>query len=225
MITGTGARPGADRGHPASSASASATPTPDHADPVHRRAGPACSPNISDVIDPFIEDEVRTGNAQMIFKNFSLGAKEVTLGGIAVEAAAAQDHGWQYGGDVPPQPGRGQGVRRRSTSRRDRGEHAAVRLGVVTEWRTRLLRPRQPRRRRTTPSSPSRCGSAATAPRSTCRGRNGSELLQDSPSREEIDAAIERQLTRRGRRAHPPNPQTAALTRAAQPGSAHRSGR
>ncbi len=39
---------------------------------------------------------MRTGKAQINFRNFPLGVKEVTVGGIAVEAAAEQDHGWQY---------------------------------------------------------------------------------------------------------------------------------
>ena len=57
---------------------------------------PHCAEYQADVIDPLIVDLVRTGQAQITLKNFSLGAKEVTLGGIGVEAAIDQDHGWQY---------------------------------------------------------------------------------------------------------------------------------
>lgn len=57
---------------------------------------PHCAEYQAQVIDPLIVDLVRTGQAQITLKNFSLGAKEVTLGGIGVEAAADQDHGWQY---------------------------------------------------------------------------------------------------------------------------------
>lgn len=57
---------------------------------------PHCADYQLDVIDPLIADLVRTGEASIELRNFSLGPKEVTLGGIAVEAAAAQDHGWQY---------------------------------------------------------------------------------------------------------------------------------
>lgn len=57
---------------------------------------PRCADYQREVIDPLIEDMVRPGEASIELRNFSLGAKEVTLGGIAVEAAAAQDHGWQY---------------------------------------------------------------------------------------------------------------------------------
>lgn len=57
---------------------------------------PSCADYQLAVIDPLIEDLVRTGKAAIVLKNFSLGVKEVTLGGIGVEAAAEQDHGWQY---------------------------------------------------------------------------------------------------------------------------------
>jgi len=57
---------------------------------------PRCADFQADVIDPVIEQYVRTGEVQMEWKNFPLGLKPVTLGAIAVEAAAEQDHGWQY---------------------------------------------------------------------------------------------------------------------------------
>ena len=57
---------------------------------------PECADFQAEVVDPLIEERVRTGEAQINFKNFPLGLKPVTLGAIAVEAAAQQDHGWQY---------------------------------------------------------------------------------------------------------------------------------
>jgi protein-disulfide isomerase len=57
---------------------------------------PRCADFQADVIDPLINDYVRTGEAQINWRNFPLGLKPVTLGAIAVEAAAEQDHGWQY---------------------------------------------------------------------------------------------------------------------------------
>jgi protein-disulfide isomerase len=57
---------------------------------------PRCADFQADVIDPLIEERVRTGEAQINFRNFPLGLKPVTLGAIAVEAAAEQDRGWQY---------------------------------------------------------------------------------------------------------------------------------
>lgn len=57
---------------------------------------PRCAEFQAEVIDPLIEERVRTGEAQINFRNFPLGLKPVTLGAIAVEAAAEQDRGWQY---------------------------------------------------------------------------------------------------------------------------------
>lgn len=57
---------------------------------------PRCADFQADVIDPLIEQRVRTGEAQINFRNFPLGLKPVTLGAIGVEAAAEQDRGWQY---------------------------------------------------------------------------------------------------------------------------------
>ena len=57
---------------------------------------PECADFQAEVVDPLIEERVRTGEAQINFKNFPLGLKPVTLGAIAVEAAAEQDRGWQY---------------------------------------------------------------------------------------------------------------------------------
>ncbi|MFN8113805.1 MAG: thioredoxin domain-containing protein [Solirubrobacterales bacterium] len=55
-----------------------------------------CADYQLDVIDPLINDYVRTGEAQMIFRHYPLGGKPVTLGGVASEAAGEQDRQWQY---------------------------------------------------------------------------------------------------------------------------------
>jgi protein-disulfide isomerase len=55
-----------------------------------------CAAYQQDVIDPLIDDYVRTGDAQMIFRHYPLGVKPVTLGGIASAAAGQQDREWQY---------------------------------------------------------------------------------------------------------------------------------
>ena len=143
-----------------------------------------------EVIDPLIEDEVRTGNVQIIFKNFALGAKEVTLGGIGVEAAADQDHGWQYAEmfmrnqDAAPSTGVDQDFL-------DEVASATPQL-EVTEWEDAYEDP-------ASEDAAKQDGELAVTLRLrgdgtavNVQGPNGSELLQDSPSREDIDAAIER---------------------------------
>jgi protein-disulfide isomerase len=148
---------------------------------------PLCADYQRDVIDPFIEDEVRTGNAQIAFKNYSLGAKPVTLGGIAVEAAADQDHGWQYAEmfmrnqDQAPSTGVNQDFL-------DEVAAATPRLDTDA-WET------------ANDDSASEEAAQQDADLATqmrleadvavnVQGPNGSELLQEAPSREEIDAAI-----------------------------------
>lgn len=57
---------------------------------------PHCADYQAEVIDPLIADYARTGEAKLVFRNFPLGLKPVTLGAIATEAASEQDRGWQY---------------------------------------------------------------------------------------------------------------------------------
>jgi protein-disulfide isomerase len=55
-----------------------------------------CAVYQQEVIDPLIDDRVRTGEIQMIFRHYPLGVKPVTLGGIGSAAAGEQDREWQY---------------------------------------------------------------------------------------------------------------------------------
>lgn len=143
-----------------------------------------------DVIDPFIAEEVRTGNAQIIFKNYPLGTKNVTLGGIAFEAAAAQDHGWQYAEmffrnqDQVPQ----QGVDQEFLD-----EVAANTPQLETsEWEDAYKDPASEQAAADDAELGAQLRLRGDGTSVNVQGPNGSELLQDSPSREEIDAAIAR---------------------------------
>jgi protein-disulfide isomerase len=55
-----------------------------------------CADFQAEVVDPLIADYARTGEAKLVWRNFPLGPKPVTLGAIGTEAAAEQDRGWQY---------------------------------------------------------------------------------------------------------------------------------
>ena len=57
---------------------------------------PRCADFQFNVIDPLVEQRVRTGEIKMEWRNFPLGQKPVTLGSIAIAAAEQQDHGWQF---------------------------------------------------------------------------------------------------------------------------------
>lgn len=47
-------------------------------------------------VDRLIEDYARTGEAKLEFRHFAVGGHEITLGAIAAEAAGAQSRQWQY---------------------------------------------------------------------------------------------------------------------------------
>jgi protein-disulfide isomerase len=150
---------------------------------------PHCADYQADVIDPFIEDEVRTGNAQIIFKNFALGAKPVTLGGMGVEAAAAQDHGWQYAEmfmrnqDAAPTIGVNQDFL---------DEVAANTPRLDTDaWEQAFADPASEQAMQEDADLATQMRLEADVAVNV-QGPNGSELLQEAPSREEIDAAIAR---------------------------------
>jgi Thioredoxin len=49
-----------------------------------------------DVVDPLIEEFVRSGRAQINLRHFSFGRAAVTEAAIASDAAGAQGHQWQY---------------------------------------------------------------------------------------------------------------------------------
>jgi protein-disulfide isomerase len=142
----------------------------------------------SQVIDPFIEDEVRTGNAQMIFKNFSLGAKEVTLGGIGVEAASAQDHGWQYAEmfmrnqDQAPTTGVNQDYLDEVAGNTPRLE--------VSEWEDAFYDSASEDAAKDDANLAVQMRLRGDGVAVNVQGPNGSVLLEDSPDRDALDAAI-----------------------------------
>jgi protein-disulfide isomerase len=49
-----------------------------------------------DTVDPLIEEYARTGMARFEFRNYSLGQAETTKAAYAATAAGAQDREWQY---------------------------------------------------------------------------------------------------------------------------------
>jgi len=59
------------------------------------RAVPAAEFQL-EVVDPIIEEYVRTDRAQINLRHFSFGRTAVTEAAIAADAAGAQGHQWQY---------------------------------------------------------------------------------------------------------------------------------
>jgi protein-disulfide isomerase len=150
---------------------------------------PRCADFQSQVIDPLIEQRVRTGEAQINFRNFPLGLKPVTLGAIAVEAAAEQDRGWQYAElfmrnlDEVPEQGVDQEFLEEVASVTPKLDTAA--------WEEALF------------AGPAEASAQEDVDLATelrlpadpilvVQGANGEETLEDVPSLEEVNAAIDR---------------------------------
>lgn len=143
-----------------------------------------------EVIDPFIEDEVRTGNAQIVFKNFPLGSRAVTMGGIGVEAAIAQDDGWQFAEMFLRNQ---EGASATGVDQEFLDEIAADTPRLeVDEWEDAFNDPASEDEAVADAELATELRIRGDGAAVNVQGPNGSELLQDSPSREEIDAAIER---------------------------------
>jgi hypothetical protein len=114
----------------------------------------------------------------------------VTLGGIGVEAAAAQDHGWQYAEmffrnqSEAPQRGVDQEFLDEVAANTPRLE--------VTEWEETYDDPASEEAASEDADLAVRLRLRGDGVAVNVQGPEGSELLQDSPTRDEIDAAIER---------------------------------
>jgi protein-disulfide isomerase len=59
------------------------------------QCGP-CADYEIETIDPLVERYARTGDARMEFRHFSLAPNDTTLAAIAAEAAGVQERQWQY---------------------------------------------------------------------------------------------------------------------------------
>jgi protein-disulfide isomerase len=55
-----------------------------------------CAEFETDTIDPLVEEYARTGTARLEFRHFSLAPNDTTLAAIAAEAAGMQSRQWQY---------------------------------------------------------------------------------------------------------------------------------
>lgn len=143
----------------------------------------------TDVVDPLIEDYVRTGEARMLFRNFPLGLKPVTIGGIANEAAAEQDRQWQYAeifmrnlDQVPPE-----GITEEYI---DEVAGAVPKLDV-SAWEAAAEDP-------AASEAANADAEEATAlqlpadPALVVEGPSGTETLEEAPTLEEVTAAIDR---------------------------------
>lgn len=150
---------------------------------------PRCAEFQAEVVDPLIADYVRAGELKLLFRNFPLGLKPVTLGAIAEEAAEEQERGWQYASiflrNLDQVPERG-------VTEEFLDEVAAVTPKLDTAlWEEDLAGPAARERAEEDVELATELRLSAD-PALVVEGANGSETLEDAPSLEEAVAAIER---------------------------------
>ena len=140
-----------------------------------------------EVVDPIIEEYVRTGEANIILRHFPLGPKPVTTGGIAAEAAGMQDRQWQFAElftrnlELAPEQGVTPGFL---------NEVAAVVPKLdVTQWEEDMASGEAEERAAADEEVAAEQGFPA-APTVIVTGPSATEVLEEAPTLEEIEAAI-----------------------------------
>ena len=147
-----------------------------------------CADYQHEVIDPLINDYVRPGDAQMIFRHYPLGGKPVTLGGVAAEAAGQQDRQWQFIevfirnlDQVPPE-----GVTQEFLN-----EIASATPKLeVTDWE-QAMQGDEAEQAATAGNDLGTKLKITANPAVVVTGANGSEELDDAPGIDDIEAAID----------------------------------
>jgi protein-disulfide isomerase len=150
---------------------------------------PRCADYQAATIDPLIADYARTGEVKLEFRHFPLGLQPVTLGAVAAEAAGEQDRQWQYLSifmrnlDQVPETGVDQSFLNEvagATPKLDvaaweqalQGEEARARAQEDVELATELR--------------------LSADPALIVEGAAGSETLEETPSLDQVAAAIDR---------------------------------
>jgi len=147
-----------------------------------------CADYQREVIDPLINDYVRPGDAQMIFRHYPLGGKPVTLGGVAAEAAGQQDRQWQFievfirNLDQVPTEG---------VTQEFLNEIAAATPKLeVTDWE-QAMQSDEAEQAATAGNDLGTKLKITANPAVVVTGANGSEELDDAPGIDDIEAAID----------------------------------
>lgn len=147
-----------------------------------------CADYQREVIDPLINDYVRPGDAQMIFRHYPLGGKPVTLGGVAAEAAGQQDRQWQFievfirNLDQVPAEGVTQEFLNEIASATPKLE--------VTDWE-QAMQDDEAEQAATAGNDLGTKLKITANPAVVVTGANGSEELDDAPGIDDIEAAID----------------------------------
>jgi len=141
-----------------------------------------------DTVDPLIEEYARAGEARLEFHNYSLGEAETTTAAYAATAAGDQDREWQY------------------VDMFFRNQHAAPQ-GTITDefladignaipdfdldaWKQAMDSPEVKDRVDADGNLAAQYGLRVNGPSVIVDGPGGTKVLQDSPTKEQVDAAV-----------------------------------
>ncbi len=141
-----------------------------------------------DTVDPLIEEYARAGEARLEFHNYSLGEAETTTAAYAATAAGDQDREWQY------------------VDMFFRNQHAAPN-GTITDefladignaipdfdldaWKQAMDSPEVKDRVDADGNLAAQYGLRVNGPSVIVDGPGGTKVLQDSPTKEQVDAAV-----------------------------------
>ena len=139
------------------------------------------------VVDPLVEDYVRTGEANMILRHYPLGPKPVTEGGIAAEAAGFQDRQWQFAElfmrnlDLAPEQGVTQGFL---------NEVAAVVPKLDVGLWEADLESAEAEELAAEDEAIATAQRLSSAPAIVVTGATSTEVLEDAPSLQRVEEAI-----------------------------------
>jgi protein-disulfide isomerase len=141
-----------------------------------------------DTVDPLIEEYARGGTARLEFHNYSLGQAETTKAAYAATAAGAQDRLWQFvelffrNQDAAPN-------HIVSDEFLNDIGNTITDLDLDT-WRQDMISPQVKARVESDGKLAADLGLRVNGPSVVVEGPEGTKVLQDSPSKEEIDAGV-----------------------------------
>lgn len=140
-------------------------------------------------VDPLIEEYARTGEAKFEFRNYSLGQAETTKAAYAATAAGQQDREWQFvetffrNQDAAP-------AGNVSEEFLNNIVNSITDLDLAT-WQQDMASPEVKARVDADAQLAADYGLRVNGPSIVVEGPGGTKVLQDSPSQEEVQAAVQ----------------------------------
>ena len=140
-------------------------------------------------VDPLIEEYARTGEAKFEFRNYSLGQAETTKAAYAATAAGQQDREWQFvetffrNQDAAP-------AGNVSEEFLNNIVNSITDLDLAT-WQQDMASPEVTARVDADAQLAADYGLRVNGPSIVVEGPGGTKVLQDSPSQEEVQAAVQ----------------------------------